>query len=142
MKKLDSFIFTGSLIAGKIIPKNPRYVRGMLATYADTEIRVVVERRKRSRSREQNNYYWGVVLPEIATHTGHSAEELHEIFKAKYLSRKVLWRGGDIKIPSSTTDLSTNEFAEFLQNVILEAGELGIEIPEADKEGQIIESME
>lgn len=141
MKRLDSFVFTGALRKGVVTPQNPRYVRGSLALYDDCDIRVVVERRKRSRSKEQNNYYWGVVLPEIALHTGHSAEELHEIFKTRYLAKKVLWRGGEMKIPKSTSELSTNEFTEFLQCVILEAKELGLTIPEPDKEGQIIKSM-
>lgn len=141
MKKLDQFIFTGELKGGKVVPQNPRYVRGSLAMYDDCEIRVVVERRKRSRSKEQNAYYWAVVLPEISLHTGHSVDELHLVFKQKYLSEKILWRGGEMKVAKSTAALSTNEFAEYLQNVILEANELGIEVPQADKVGQIIKSI-
>lgn len=132
MKKLDSFIFTGALINGKVIPKNPRYVRGSLAMFADSDIRVVVERKRTKRSKEQQGYYWGVILPYISEHTGHTSEELHEVFKHKYLSQKVIWRGGEMSIPRSTTVLSTNEMAEYLTNIILEAGELGIQVPEPD----------
>lgn len=132
-KKLDTFVAFGKIENGKLVLKNDRYFRGMIAFFTDCPVRVVIERVKRGRSSNQNAYYWGVVLPEIALHTGHAAEELHEIFKAKYLKRKHVWRGGEILTIKSTTDLTTGEFAEYLSNVLLEAADLGIEIPEADK---------
>lgn len=133
MKKLDTFTAHGELKGGKLVLSNERYFRGNLAYFEDCKVRVIVERLKNSRSKDQNNYYWGVVLPEIATHTGFSAEELHDVFKSKYLKDKRVWRGGNITVLKSTTALSTGEFAEYLQNVILEAGEMEIAIPEADK---------
>src|SRR3990167_9114034 len=36
---------------------------------------------RNQRSTNQNNYYFGVVLAVISAHTGHSPQELHEIFK-------------------------------------------------------------
>lgn len=132
-KKLNTFVAFGRIENGKLVLKNDRYFRGMIAFFTDCPVRVVVERVKKSRSNAQNAYYWGVVLPEIATHTGHAAEELHEIFKAKYLKKRRLWRGGEITTVKSTTELSTGEFAEYLSNVILEANELGVEVPPADK---------
>lgn len=141
MKKLDSFIFTGNLKSGKVIPQNPRYVRGSLQMYGDCEIRVIVEKKKKSKTREQLGYLFGVVYPEISIHTGHSVEELDKVMKAKFLRGKVLWRGGEMRITNSKSGLSSNEMAEFIQNVILEGAELGIEIPPPDSKGQIIKSL-
>ncbi len=133
MKTLDRFQYPAKLHEhGLVIPNSPRHVRGLLAFYEPCDVIVHIERRKRGRSQHQNNYYWGVVLPEIAAHTGHATEELHRIFKAKYLQTKHVWRGYEIITPRSTTELTSNEFAEYLQNVIAECGELGIVIPVAD----------
>src|SRR3990172_6045887 len=100
-KKLNSFIFTGVLRGGKVVPKNPRYVRGSLQMYADCDIRVIVEKRKRGKSKEQLGYLFGVVYPEISQHTGHSVAELDMIMKQRYLKQKVLWRGADMFVTGS-----------------------------------------
>lgn len=132
-KTLDRLQYPARLVAGgEVIPNNPR-IRGHLAFYDPCEVIVHIERRRRGRSKEQNAYYWAVVLPEISAHTGYTPEELHEIFKTRYLARKRVWRGGEITTVKSTTTLTTNEFAEFLTDVIVEARDLGIDVPEADK---------
>lgn len=101
------------------------------ASYEDCEVTVTIERKRNSRSKEQLAYYWGVVLPEIAHHTGHSVDELHEIFKSKHLRKKHFWRGNNITTIGSTSSLTLAEMSDFISNVILEANELGIEVPEA-----------
>ncbi len=140
-KKLDNFIFTGELRGGKVVPKNPRYVRGSLQTYDDCEIRVVVERRKREKSKEQLGYLFGVVYPEISTHTGHTVTELDLLMKSKFLKGKVLWRGTEMVVAGSKAQLTSNELSEFISSVILEANELGIEIPPPDKELTVMKTL-
>lgn len=129
-KSFNRLVAAASLVGGKLRFKNARWVRGMLQQYDDVkEMTVTFEKKRKKRSKEQLGYLWGVVYPEISEHTGHSPEELHAIFKAKYLKRKVHWRGADMATLTSTSRLTTNEMAEFMSNIILEAGELGIEIP-------------
>lgn len=118
--------------------ENPRWFRGTLALYEDTAVTILIERKKRGKSKEQLGYYWGVVLPYIAEHTGHSADELHEIFKRLFLKNKHFWRGNELTTIGSTQSLSSNEMAEFITNVIHEAAEMEIEIPPADKMVSII----
>ena len=132
-KVLDSFIFTGELKGGKVVPKNPRYVRGSLQLYNDCDIRVIVERRKRNKSRKQLGYLFGVVYPEISQHTGHTITELDALMKHKFLKQKVLWRGNELLVTNSKALLTSNELAEFITEVIREANDLGIEIPLPDK---------
>jgi hypothetical protein len=44
-----------------------------------------------------------------------------------------MWRGRTVVTPKHCKDLSTGEFAEFLERrIIAEAGEMGIIIPPAD----------
>lgn len=97
--------------------------------YDDCEVTVLVERKRTSRSKEQLAYYWAVVLPEIAHHTGHDVDDLHEIFKSKYLRKKRFWRGNDLTTVSSTTVLTLHEMSNFISLVIAEANEMEIEIP-------------
>lgn len=99
--------------------------------YDDCDVVVTIERQKTSRSKEQLAYYWGVVLPEIANHTGHDVDELHEIFKSKYLRKRKFWRGSSLTTISSTTVLSLKEMSNFISLVIAEANEMEIAIPPA-----------
>jgi hypothetical protein len=46
---------------------------------------VTVEEIGVGRSKRANAYYWGVVLRLIAEHTGHRADELHDVFCAEFL---------------------------------------------------------
>lgn len=130
MKSFNRLVANGNLSGGKLGYKNERWVRGMLQQYDDCELTITFEKKRKKRSGEQLGYLWGVVYPEISAHTGHTPEELHAIYKAKYLKRKAHWRGADIVVLTSTSRLTANEMAEFITNVIVDAGELGIEIPE------------
>lgn len=132
-KKFDRIVHKGQLKEGKLVLDNPRWFRGMLALNEDCKVTVTVERQRNSKSQEQLGYLWGVVYLEISKHTGHTPEELHEIMKARHLRRKHLWRGSQITTVGSLGDLTTNEAAEFLSSVILDAGEMGIEVPPPDK---------
>ena len=74
---------------------------------------------------DQNEYYWGVVL-ETLSDTGYSTEELHEIFKFKFLQDKIKHHS----IIKSTSQLDTKEMEEYLENIRRFASlELGISIP-------------
>lgn len=131
-RKFERISHHGHIVDGKLVLDNARWFRGMLQQYSDVAVVVTLERKKSSRSKEQMGYLWGVVYEHISEHTGHTPEDLHDIFKAKYLRRKKLWRGGELVTIGSTSELSSNEMAEFLTNVILEANELGIVVPEPD----------
>jgi len=132
-RKFERLVHYGQLKDGKLELANPRWFRGMMQLFADCDVVVTIERKKRSKSQEQLGYLWGVVYPYISDHTGHAPEELHEIFKSKFLRERKQWRGGEITTLKSTADMSTNEMAEFITNVIVEAAELGIDVPEPDK---------
>lgn len=92
------------------------------------------ELKKSKRSLNQNAYLWGVVYPCIADVTGNSVPELHEIMKRLHLPPKILsYKGKEIKIPGSTTELNVSQMMEFLERIISEGSELGAVIPEANQ---------
>lgn len=132
-RKLESVTYYGHIKEGVHTFDNERWYRGTIQQYDDTPTIITIERKKKSKSQEQLGYLWGVIYPLISQHTGHSIEDLHDVFKTKYLKRKILWRGADMVTTGSTVGLSSNEMSEFISNVKLEANELGIEVPEPDK---------
>ena len=132
-RKFERLAHHGQIADGRLVVDNPRWFRGMLQQYADAPVVVTIERKRNKRSKEQMGYLWGVVYPLISEHTGHSPEDIHDIFKAKYLRRKKVWRGTTMVVLGSTSALTSNEMAEFITNVVLEAGELGISVPPPDK---------
>lgn len=124
--------FLGRVEGGKLIIKSQKALDTYLAQIPDgKDVFVTIKPVRRTRSLPQNAWYWGCVLPLISEHTGHSVEELHEIFKRLFLPPKYIeYRGKEIKLPSSTTATDTLEFATFVDRVRAEAANMGIVIPE------------
>lgn len=70
------------------------------------------EKTKRTRSLQQNSYYWGVICKLVSDHTGYSPEETHQIFAEMFLSYEKDGR----TFTRSTTKLKTAEFEEYMEN--------------------------
>ena len=97
----------------------------------DGNYSLIVKPWRRPRSNQQNAWYWGVVLPLIADATGHTCEELHEIFKRMFLPKQVvMFNEVEYELPGSTTILNTAEFTEYVERVRTEAANMGIIIPD------------
>jgi len=78
---------------------------------------VQIEPYKARRSLEANRRLWA--LHQLAAQsTGHSADELHEFMKLKFLPRKFV-RVGDVEreVPSRSSSLNTTEFRDFMEQV-------------------------
>jgi len=85
----------------------------------------------KQRSLEQNKYYWGVVIPTSAEYHGYTHEEMHEAFKFKFL--RDLQGSLDLPKIRSTTELSTVEFVEYVEQIKLFEAENGVVIPDPDE---------
>lgn len=132
--KLNRTIFLGDIKGGVLELRNRPVMEKEIKQYDDCPAVIKVERLKNSRSKQQNSYYWAVILKTISESTGHSEEELHAIFKKMFLP-KIFKKFGKrtVMISGSTTALSTDEFARYIDRIIAEAGQMGIAIPEAKK---------
>ena len=131
----------GNVQNGKFTPKSmPLFIEAFKA-FDGKEVELTVRQNANQRTNAQNAYYWGVCLQMISEYTGYTEDELHVIFKRKYLidnnrileiSRKKLI---DSNIPYlSTTQLHTVEFNEYLEKIRNFASlELGIYIPEPNE---------
>jgi len=77
----------------------------------------------------QNGYYWAVVVADIAAHTGHTPQEIHE--EMKILHNPVASEfSPEITKGGSTEALNTIEFEEYVERVrVWAATDLDLVIP-------------
>gem|GEM_PF-3436476 len=107
-------IFPATIQAGKLTIAPD--VRARMAAYckrlpSGKAIELDLRSPKRHRSGQQNAWYWAA-LGELSEHTGHSPEELHEHFRAEFLTTV----GADgIRQCRSTTALTTAEFSRYIE---------------------------
>lgn len=73
---------------------------------------------QRKRSVKQNRVYW-MYVNELSKHTGFTSNEMHEVLKFKFLkAEKYDVETGEVfEYIRSTTDLSTKEFTDFIEQI-------------------------
>lgn len=73
------------------------------------------------RSIEQNNYYWGAVIPSVRDYMGEwNPNEIHEALKQEFLEKKsrLKWDARRVlKLVKSTTDCTTVEMAAYIARI-------------------------
>jgi hypothetical protein len=91
---------------------------------------VTVEEDRPLRSRQQNRYYWGVVMRIASDTLGYTPDEMHEICKGKFLKRT--WHIGeeDVEGTGSTKRLNTVEMSEYTDHVRRWLAENGVDTPD------------
>ena len=77
-------IFLGQVKDGKLSLDKAGQFKDYLHTLNGKRVELTVEKLKHPRTNSQNRYYWGVVVHEIAKHTGHDPEQIHELLKQIY----------------------------------------------------------
>jgi len=90
---------------------------------------------KPKRSNQQNAFLW-LYLGVIERELGQNANDCHEYFKRTLLPPKFITvLGKEIKIPSSTTELSKSEMSDYLDKI---ASLTGVPIPSVEEAGYFI----
>ena len=77
----------------------------------DGDIWIDVKKAPKARSTQQNAYY-RTIIRQIGNHLGYNEDEMHDVIKHKF------------KI-SSTKELDSEEFSEFLDRIIIFSAEYG-----------------
>ncbi|MBN3757198.1 recombinase [Paraburkholderia sp. Tr-20389] len=113
------------------------FIKANAPTFADKgePLRLIVTAEERQRNAQQNKFYWGAVLKQIAEQAWIDGKQFdkdtwHEYFARKYgvLDELILPDGEIITRRKSTTQMSVGEFSEYLNRIQAHAtGELGIE---------------
>lgn len=104
------------------------------------EFEVIVRQKSKSRSGQQNRYYWACVSI-VANELGYSREEMHSIIGFKFLKReKVDENSGEVfEYIESTTKLSTTDFVVFMDEFIKWSAEhLNIILPPPNTQLEIL----
>ena len=121
-------------------------------SYEGHDITITVKKQRKTRSGNQNAYYWSVVLPLILDamielgndlQSGNSdhLNMIHELMKEKHLQNglDVIDAEGNVdKLPSSTKNCSTADFIEYIERIQKWAAEfLYIDIPDPNEQREL-----
>ena len=121
MKKIE----INSSVKDGVLATNRKYISDVVKTFEGANIIITIEKRKKKRSNNQNAFYFGIVIPIMqdafkdAWGENYSAIEVHEALKAKYCYKEQINEstGEILQIPSSTTNLSTIEWEEYIDKI-------------------------
>lgn len=129
----------------KIINRDD-FVKSVKALFPSGQFEVIVRKKRKHRSLQQNNYYWGVVVPLVRDGLKDSGimivttEITHEFLKMKFLERiKIYDNSGEVtEIPGSTKDLTTSEMMDYIATIqIWGADFLNVNIPDPNEQIKI-----
>lgn len=137
---MKSYLY-GTTVNGLPVFDNSSYAKGEFALYEGKRWCIVLDKEKRNRSLEQNNYYYGCVLESVYLFLRGCGDEtdkaqLHSMIANKFLQYEYVGYGGQILgfQTKSTADLSTDEFTKFIEDVRKWAAEtLAIDIADPNK---------
>lgn len=120
-------IILGRIKDGKV--EVQRFFQSSMPKYEGKSVEIRIE--EAGRSVQANRYMWGVVYKLISDHTGYTLEEVHQVFKKKFLT----YKKDKYEFTRSTTELNVSEFKDYLDKVIMYATtELALIIPDPDIE--------
>jgi hypothetical protein len=94
---------------------------------------VTVEPFRKPRTLSQNALMWkwlNDVAEAVSQHTGMDADDIHEFFKKKFLTPRIVEIGGEAVERYTTTNLSTAEMSRYMDRIYaFVTSELGILLP-------------
>lgn len=137
--------FFGEVKNGELIIENMSDWSAKILKLEGEKVVLSLKKRKKDRSLDQNNYYWGVIISMLATEFGSNEDGIeaedwwHEFLKAKFLSviigRSIKEKSFVFSKVKSTADLSTVEAEEYFAKIRQWASaELSFYIPEPNED--------
>ena len=126
---------------GKLHLRDRRTFDREIAQLKETwELEVIVQRQRATRSPSQNRWYWSQVVGLVAQYTGATPDDIHDIYKAKFLPRVIAVpniRSGEVvaefTLGGSTRKMNTSEFSTYCEAIREWAfDKLGVRIPDPE----------
>ena len=118
---------------------NKKIVSAAFYSLPDGAYTVKIELRRKMRTLNQNQYYFGICLPlvreglqDIGYKEIRTIEQAHELMKHMFLKKQLVQEstGEALEYIGSTAELTTMQFCEFIEKIIAWGAEyLGIIIP-------------
>lgn len=78
----------GTVKDGKLKLHNER-IYNLFVGSLTGKVELTIKKVRKTRSLNQNAYYWAVVLKVISDHTGYDPEDLHNHFKYYFLKKRI-----------------------------------------------------
>ena len=78
------------------------------------EVYITVAKVTKSRSGNQNRYYWGVVIDLLSKETGYEPEEMHGAMRMQFLKDHEETR---FQVAKGTSGLTTAEFEDYTSQI-------------------------
>lgn len=128
------------------LTRNRNQLKDIIKSFEGKNVVITIEKAKKKRSNPQNAFIWSCVYPIVQNcfkEHGNvfSINDIHDILKMKFLKEYVLINedtGECIERTKSTTELSTLEFMEYIQEIQKLTEEwFGVVIPEPGKQLKI-----
>ena len=141
--------FFGKVENGNLHIYNRNVFKSMLSIFNSKEIKIIIERKKKTRSNPQNRYYWGCIIPAIQQGLLEtqgewiSIDEVHEFLKQNFNYKEIVndKTGEVLRLGITTTDKSTLEFEEYMDKCRQFADEyLNIIIPLPNEQANLYNS--
>jgi hypothetical protein len=119
--------FFASVENGKCRVHQKKHFDGYLTALGKCRVVINIEKDRKKRTGRQNNLYWAW-LEIIGAELGYNPEELHDSFRAMFLTD----RSKKIPLIRSTTMLNTIQFGQYLDKIDRTCSELGIILPQPE----------
>jgi hypothetical protein len=117
---MDSYRTAARVTDGKLDLDRAR-LSAALASMKDGPVEVTVERKRSTRTVQQNRFYFKTIVEAIAIETGQDRESVHEALKrecnAKHVEmvNKATGEVFETWIGASTTSLNTSDFSSYIE---------------------------
>ncbi len=117
---------------GTTIWKNKKQIENYISNLPTGKYMIQISNHDENRSLNQNKFYWKLIEI-IAREIGYEVEEMHDIFKYKFLQKTFEDRNGNlIKGIGSTRKLNVKDFTNYINKIKrFCAEELEIKLPES-----------
>jgi hypothetical protein len=119
--------YFGKIVNGILKITNRKQFDSELLQFDGKEVEVIVKRKKKSRSNQQNKYLHGILIPcfkqalnEVGFNEVNTNEKCKDLLKALFLQYEIVndSTGEVITTFKNTSELSTMEFMEFVDKAI------------------------
>lgn len=108
--------FRGIVDGGLRVDKQGLF-NNFLSKMNGTRVIISVEPEEKARTINQNRLYW-LYIRIISEETGHGEDDLHALFKQKFLPNiKSRVFDEEVTVIKSTTRLNTDEFSEYINKI-------------------------
>ena len=130
--KPKPLIVQARIEGGELKVPGRKFLLAALKGWPDGPVDLEIRPFEETRRGRANRYYWGVVLKMMAAESGFSQTDLHEVLKLRHNGKSIVnpTTGQEIEIAQSTTNLTVQQFSDYIEACMLTGAEwLGLTFP-------------